>query len=272
MSHKPYRNQYHNPYRKHLILCLCALLCAPSLSLAGAATTAALSNTSTKATPSRTHYSKLLPALKRAAPAANPQVIQLALGALDCALSHGMTRARNLTLIDYSLSANLPRLWVFDLSSGKLLFQELVAHGKNSGETYAQDFSNTNGSLQSSLGLFKTAETYKGAHGYSLRMDGLEEGFNDLARERAIVFHGAPYVNTEHIRKHGRLGRSWGCPAVSNGVARKVIDTIKGEQFLFSYYPDQQWLSNSKFLNCAAQVQIASATSPSRTTPSRTNR
>ena len=202
-------------------------------------------------------YPDLLQRMARAAPAANPSVIGLALTALDCALSNGMTPARNLTLIDYSLVSTKPRLWVFDLNTGKLLFQELVAHGKNTGENVARHFSNTYGSLQSSLGLFLTKETYNGANGYSLRMEGLEEGFNDKAMERAIVFHGAPYVNYNHIRKYGRLGRSWGCPAVNNGIARKVIDTIKGEQFLFSYYPDQQWLSSSKFLNCPAQQQIS---------------
>ena len=192
----------------------------------------------------------LLNKLSRAAPAANPKVISLALSALDCALHQGISPARNLTVIDYSLASTIPRLWVFDLVTGKLLFNELVAHGKNTGENFARNFSNTYGSLQTSLGLFRTKETYNGANGYSLRMDGLEAGFNDKAMERAIVFHGAPYVDLKLANKLGRLGRSWGCPAVRTGIARKVIDTIKGEQFLFSYYPDQKWLSKSQFLNC----------------------
>ena len=199
----------------------------------------------------------LLKSLSKAAPAANPKVIGLALSALDCALHHGITPARNLTVIDYSLASTVPRLWVFDLVTGKLLFNELVAHGKNTGENFARNFSNTYGSLQTSLGLFRTKETYVGANGYSLRMDGLESGFNDKAMERAIVFHGAPYVDSKMAAKTGRLGRSWGCPAVRAGIARKVIDTIKGEQFLFSYYPDKRWLSNSKFLNCASTQRWA---------------
>jgi len=192
----------------------------------------------------------LLNKLSHSAPAANPKVISLALSALNCALTQGMSPARNLTVIDYSLVSTKPRLWVFDLVTGKLLFQELVAHGKNTGENFARNFSNTYGSLQTSLGLFRTKETYMGANGYSLRMEGLENGFNDNAMERAIVFHGADYVDLKLAKKIGHLGRSWGCPAVRKGIARKVIDTIKGEQFLFSYYPDQQWLSNSQFLNC----------------------
>lgn len=195
----------------------------------------------------------LLTKLSRSAPAANPKVIGLALSALNCALTQGMSPARNLTVIDYSLVSTKPRLWVFDLATGKLLFQELVAHGKNTGENFARNFSNTYGSLQTSLGLFRTKETYMGANGYSLRMEGLEDGFNDKAMERAIVFHGADYVDLKLAKKIGHLGRSWGCPAVRKGIARKVIDTIKGEQFLFSYYPDQQWLSNSQFLNCPSQ-------------------
>lgn len=187
------------------------------------------------------------------APKANPNVIRLALSALACAANSGHEISDNLTVIDYSIPSSQPRLWVFDLESGSLLFEELVAHGKNTGEKYATDFSNTYGSLQTSLGLFLTKNTYHGANGYSLRMEGLDKGFNDKAMERAIVFHGAPYVSQDWVKKHGRIGRSWGCPAVSNGVAKKVIDTIKGEQFLFSYYPDQKWLKESEFLNCSPE-------------------
>lgn len=199
----------------------------------------------------------MLDKLSRAAPAANPKVISLALSALDCALTQGMSPARNLTVIDYSLVSTQPRLWVFDLVTGKLLFQELVAHGMKTGKNFARHFSNTYGSHQTSLGLFRTKETYMGANGYSLRMEGLEAGFNDKAMERAIVFHGADYVDSKLAKKLGHLGRSHGCPAVRRGIARKVIDTIKGEQFLFSYYPDQQWLAKSQFLNCPSSQSLA---------------
>jgi hypothetical protein len=195
----------------------------------------------------------------KSAPKLNPKVLSLAVNAIHCAVTNNdISIGNKLTVIDYSLPSTQPRLWVFDLTSGKLLFNELVAHGKNSGENYATNFSNKTGSQQSSLGLFQTKETYKGSNGYSLRMEGLDQGFNDKAMERAIVFHGAPYVNPKHVKKFGRLGRSWGCPAVNAGIAKKVINTIKGEQFLFSYYPDQEWLSSSILLNCRQDILLAS--------------
>ncbi len=205
-------------------------------------------------------YSQLFAKMVHAAPTANPKVISMALSALECALSDGMSPARNLTLIDYSLVSTQPRLWVFDLVSGKLLFHELVAHGMKTGKNFARNFSNTYGSHQTSLGLFRTKETYIGANGYSLRMEGLEEGFNDKAMERAIVFHGADYVDLKLAQKLGHLGRSHGCPAVRRGIAKKVIDTIKGDQFLFSYYPDKRWISASKFLNCPQGQKLAQNT------------
>lgn len=205
-------------------------------------------------------YLALVSKFARSAPTANPKVIAMALSALDCALSDGMTPARNLTLIDYSLVSTTPRLWVFDLASGKVLFNELVAHGMKTGENFARNFSNTYGSHKTSLGLFRTKGTYIGANGYSLRMEGLESGFNDKAMERAIVFHGADYVDLTLAKKLGYLGRSHGCPAVRKGIAKKVIDTIKGDQFLFSYYPDKHWLSASKFLNCPHNQRLAQNT------------
>jgi hypothetical protein len=106
----------------------------------------------------------------------------------------------------------------------------------------------------SSLGLFQTTETYYGSNGYSLRLRGLDAGFNDNALSRAIVMHGAPYVSQAIAERLGRIGRSWGCPAVRQEVARTVIDTLKGGALLFAYYPDQRWLSRSEFLNCDARL------------------
>ena len=142
-----------------------------------------------------------------------------------------------------------PRLWVFDLNSGDMLFKELVAHGRHTGDNLARHFSDQMNSRQSSLGLFRTADTYVGSNGYSLRLDGLEPGFNGRARERAIVMHGAPYVSAAFVKAQGRLGRSWGCPAVSEAVARDVIDTVKGGGLVFSYYPDKTWMKSSKYLS-----------------------
>jgi hypothetical protein len=139
---------------------------------------------------------------------------------------------------------------VFDVATGSLLFKELVAHGRNTGDNMAREFSDTLNSRQTSLGLFVARDTYVGSNGYSLRLDGLEPGFNGHARERAIVMHGAPYVDESLARSQGRIGRSWGCPALREAVARNVIDTVRGGGVIFSYYPDETWLNSSRFLNC----------------------
>jgi len=188
-------------------------------------------------------------------------VLNLALGAVSCGIVSGDLQAPpTLTLIDYSLPSTTPRLWVFDLGSGQLLFNELVAHGRNSGDNMATQFSDAMESRETSLGLFRTADTYVGHNGYSLRLDGLEPGFNGHARERAIVIHGAPYVDANIAKANGRLGRSWGCPALREAVARQVIDTVRGGGVIFSYYPDPAWLKASKFLNCGSQAPAAVAT------------
>ena len=181
----------------------------------------------------------------------SPAVLQMALGAIQCGVASGdLAAPPTLTLIDYSRPSVEPRLWVFDLATGELLFRELVAHGQKTGDNMATRFSDEINSHQTSLGLFVTADTYVGSNGYSLRLDGLEPGFNGRARERAIVMHGAPYVNASLLKTQGRIGRSWGCPALRDAVAREVIDTIRGGSVVFSYYPDERWLSESRFLNC----------------------
>ncbi len=138
-----------------------------------------------------------------------------------------------LTIIDYTLPSTQKRFFVINLHTGKLIFQEYVAHGKNSGENYAVSFSNEVGSLKSSVGVFRTGDTYIGKHGYSLRLTGLEKGKNDNASKRDIVIHGASYVSEDFIRRYGRLGRSWGCPALPVDKVRAIIDTIKGGTCLY---------------------------------------
>jgi hypothetical protein len=180
----------------------------------------------------------------------DPAVFELALGAAACAVRSGsILDPSTLTVIDYSRPSTARRLWVFDLHTQALLYEELVAHGKESGDNMATRFSNERDSHQSSLGLFLTEDAYVGRNGYSLRLRGLDDGFNDRAYERAIVMHGAPYVNDEVARTLGRLGRSWGCPALREGVARAVIDRVKGTGLLFAYYPDAAWLKSSNYLN-----------------------
>lgn len=199
--------------------------------------------------------------LSRAAPGIDPKVLELALSAVQCARAEGAgPHAERLAVIDYSLSSLKPRLWVFDLASHQLLYHEVVAHGQGSGGDVPTHFSNASDSHASSLGLFVTGDTYIGHNGYSLRMDGLEKGINDAAMARAIVMHGAAYVNPAVDRGMGRLGRSWGCPALREAVAKPIIDVMKNGQFVFSYYPDQAWLAHSALLRCAAahrQSQLA---------------
>jgi hypothetical protein len=201
--------------------------------------------------PARAAQPVLADTLVAAAPAANPKVLVLAARAAECARKQGVLDGfRHLAVIDYSLPSTQPRLWVFDVERGRLMFQELVAHGRNTGEARSERFSNTEGSHMSSIGLFKTLEPYYGSNGYSLRLNGLDPGFNDRALARAIVMHGAPYVSQAIAERLGRLGRSWGCPAVRPEVARVVIDTLKGGALLFAYYPDTKWLKESPYFQC----------------------
>ncbi|PAU54425.1 murein L,D-transpeptidase catalytic domain family protein [Pseudomonas indica] len=192
----------------------------------------------------------LVDSLALSAPTLNRKILQHAVAAMECAINNGARPAQRLAIIDFSLPSTERRLWIFDLASQTLLLRDLVAHGQKSGDNFATRFSNDTGSHQSSLGLFRTSESYIGKHGYSLRMDGLEPGVNDRARERAIVIHPADYVNPAWIARQGRIGRSQGCPAVRPEVAKMVIDSLKGGQYIFSYYPDQKWLQSSVYLNC----------------------
>lgn len=153
-----------------------------------------------------------------------------------------------LTVIDFSLPSTEKRLWVIDPAKGLILYHSVVAHGRNSGKLLAKTFSNQPESFQSSLGFYKTSETYQGKHGYSLRLDGLEKGFNDQARNRAIVIHGADYAKEEFAKTTGRLGRSLGCPALPPELAAKVIDQIKDGSLLFIYGNDEAYLQQSYLL------------------------
>ena len=180
----------------------------------------------------------------------DPKIFTIALRAAEAAVTRGdVADPGTLTVIDFSRPSTTPRLWVLDLRSKTLLFEELVSHGRGSGKTMATTFSNVPESNQSSIGLYRTAETYIGKHGYSLRLDGLERGINDRARDRAIVMHGADYVNARTAKANGYLGRSLGCPALRPEVTREVINAVKNGGLLFAYYPDQKWLASSEYLN-----------------------
>ncbi|WP_104205287.1 murein L,D-transpeptidase catalytic domain family protein [Billgrantia saliphila] len=226
-------------------------LLTPLLPLTAAATVLLVSSASTQAGDFLTQlpgasFTPLGQTLTRLAPAADPEVLALAASALACA----QPDAERLAVIDFSRPSSEPRLWVFDLAEEELLFEELVSHGRGSGDAEATVFSNTPESHQSSLGLFRTMNSYYGSNGYSLRLEGLEAGVNDLAYERAIVIHGADYVSETFVRQTGRLGRSHGCPAVRQEVTYPLIDSIKEDHYLFAYYPDPEWLQSSAYLRC----------------------
>lgn len=193
--------------------------------------------------------------LQRQAPHLDPGVLALALQAQQCAVRAGEVRAdTRLAVIDYSLPSTSKRMWLFDLANDRLLYHELVAHGQGSGDNYATRFSNTENSHQTSLGLYRTAETYTGGNGYSLRMDGLDPGFNDNARARAIVMHGAWYVDEGVIAKQGRIGRSHGCPALREGIAHTVINSLRERQLVFAYANDAAWLRSARSFSCGGET------------------
>lgn len=155
-----------------------------------------------------------------------------------------------LTIIDYTKPSTQERFYVLDLKKKKIIYRSHVAHGRNSGENMTTSFSNKLNSYQSSHGFFKTAETYNGGNGYSLRLDGLEAGINDNARARAIVIHGAAYANPrKNFGPNGRLGRSLGCPALPTGLHKKVIDTIKNGTLVYAHSNEAQYASASTILN-----------------------
>lgn len=200
--------------------------------------------------------------IARLAPKINPVVINEAVSAINCARKNGVgINASRVAIIDYTIPSRLPRLWVLDLKQQKLLFEEYVAHGQGSGNDIPNAFSDRDGSHQTSLGLFLTDTTYQGGNGYSLRLHGLSKGFNESAMRRLIVMHGAPYVNPIAAMAMGRLGRSWGCPAVRREVAKPMIDTLKQGQFIYSHGPGTAMLSQCKTENLALVTTPPEATS-----------
>jgi hypothetical protein len=151
----------------------------------------------------------------------------------------GLVQKDILTIVDFSLSSNVKRLWVIDLGTNTILYNSLVAHGRNTGEEYANSFSNANNSYKSSLGFYATGEVYNGKHGISLKLDGLEKGVNDNARQRGVVIHSADYVSNSFIKQNKRLGRSQGCPAIPEELLSGIVNTIKNKSCLFIYHPSR---------------------------------
>ncbi len=175
------------------------------------------------------------------------EVLTLALnGYYRLRQNNKLENERYLTIIDYSRPSSQKRFFTIDLYDQNIQFASYVAHGKHSGSDHAREFSNRPGSHQSSLGFFITGNTYFGKHGYSLRLNGIEKGINHLAKERAIVIHGAKYVSKEYINKYGRLGRSYGCPAIPAELTKEIINQLKEGSCLFCYYPDPEYLTRSE--------------------------
>lgn len=187
-------------------------------------------------------------------PLLRPEVASKVLTSLKCASNYNIGQKHILTLIDYSLPSNEKRLWVFDLAEKKLLFHTYVSHGIKSGGLNTNSFSNKYNSKASSLGIYQTEQAYYGREGLSLKLEGLDRSFNDNAYNRSIVMHGGWYVEEPFIKKYGRPGRSWGCPAVPIAHYQPIINTIKDKSLMVVYYPDERWLTGSKFLHCGQQV------------------
>lgn len=188
--------------------------------------------------------------IKMIAPEIHEDVLDKVVTSLECSNKYHIDHNSILTIIDYSLPSSKKRLWVLDLYEKKLLFHTYVAHGLKSGVNSTNFFSNQNNSRASSLGVYLTRQAYYGREGTSLRLSGLDSGFNDNADYRAIVMHGAFYVEEDFIKKYGRAGRSWGCPALPHSLSSQIIQTIKDNSVMVVYYPQDRWLLKSKYLNC----------------------
>ena len=199
----------------------------------------------------RAIYNDVYAAVKLAETGLTRNIFDLAIKGLKKLDSNGKLQNPNIvTIADYSQSSNNKRLYVIDLKNKKLLFNTYVAHGRNTGDEYAKSFSNVEGSLKSSLGFYITEHPIIGSHtGFALLINGVEKGFNDNAIKRAIIIHGADYASENYIRKTGRLGRSWGCPALPTVLNKLIIESIKGGTCLFVYNPDKKYICSSSLLN-----------------------
>lgn len=165
-----------------------------------------------------------------------------------------------ISIIDFTRKSTLKRFYTIDLEALAVKFFTYVSHGKNSGEDEVKSFSNVVHSNQSSLGFYVTGETYVGSKGYSLKLDGMEKGYNDRIRERAVVIHNAEYVSETWIKKYGRLGRSQGCPALPVELGKKIIDVVKNKTMIFAYFNDEQYLRTSSILDASNLFQTYTAT------------
>jgi hypothetical protein len=199
-------------------------------------------------------YSFFYTALKSDVPKPDYEVFTTALTGFFNLKAGGLIRSNILTVIDFSISSCLERMWIIDMKKMEVVHVSLVAHGRNSGEEYASHFSNAPSSNKSSIGFYLTDGIYYGRHGVSLYLNGVESGVNDKARERAIVMHGADYVSRDYIKNYGRLGRSYGCPSFPLKDHEEIIKLLSEGSCMFIYYPDDKYRSSSSVLTSGAAL------------------
>jgi hypothetical protein len=209
-----------------------------------------VSNTITDFIPSLPSAVSVYDSLKLNVAGLNRKAFELAQKGFETLKEQGVILNDNIiSIIDFSLPSTEKRLYVVDLKNYQVLYRTYVAHGRNSGTVMANSFSNKASSYKSSLGFYRTLSTYNGKHGYSLKLQGLEKGINDHAYDRAIVMHGAEYVNPAFIPMQGYIGRSQGCPAVMTREATPIINTIKNGTCLFIYHPSTAYQHQSSILS-----------------------
>lgn len=180
----------------------------------------------------------------------DPKAFEYAWRGYHNLLKKGVIHKRSvLSICDFSQSSRAKRMYVIDVLHRKLLYRTYVAHGQNSGDEYATSFSNQPDSYKSSLGFYVTMRTYEGHNGLSLRLNGVDSGFNDMALKRQIVLHGSSYVSDKYMQDFGELGTSLGCPALPSAMSGEIIHAVKGGSCLFIYHPTPQYLENSPVIN-----------------------
>jgi hypothetical protein len=183
-------------------------------------------------------------------PELKPEAFHFGLIGFEALLLKGLIANDSLlTIIDFSLPSSKDRFFVINLFNNQVIYKCLVSHGRNSGDLYANRFSNKMQSHESALGFFITGKSYQGGQGYSLQLQGVDTGYNERSRVRGIVIHPADYATQEYVTRYGRLGRSFGCPALPPELSRPIINLIKDGSVLFSYYPDQAYIKHSTILN-----------------------
>lgn len=232
--------------RKSKIAALAGLMLV-SMS-ASATTTSAVDHLKSSKTLTPVNVNLTATKLEAEAPTLKPSVLKLALNAYNKARKQGYDQKQILSVIDFSVPTNKKTLWIFNLDNDKMLYHTYVAHGKDSGLYKATHFSNEPGTDASSLGLYLTGKTFYANDGYSMRLRGLSGRFNDNAYRRDIVMHGAWYVSQSFVNEYDRVGRSWGCTAVSKKLVKPIINTVKNGTLVFAYGNDKNWLAHGPYV------------------------